>query len=241
MEKFLQHLVAEIQSRQPAAVMKPKPPLDQLEDLLRRLLANRAAPVPVPAPVQEGPMVEWLQQRLVAELQSRRPVAVSSTEPMELRSYLSGQQTSRPQIRRRSVRRDRNVVGCFSCGKSGHSAARCPDLDDSFPFMLPGWRAESIPGGFVMIPPNEAVGLRSCLSGQQTSRPQIRRSTVRRDRNGAGCFSCGKSGHDANRCPDLDDSFPFMLPGWIADSIPGGFVMISPSEAAKRRRTENSD
>ena len=170
-EKFLQHLVAEIQSRQPAAVTKPKPPLDQLEDLLGRLLANRAAPVPVPAPVQEGPMVEWLQQRLVAELQSRRPVAVSSTEPVELRSYLSGQQTSRLQIRRRSVRRDRNVVGCFSCGKSGHSAARCPDLDDSFLFMLAGWRAESIPGAFVMIPPNEAVGLRSYLSGQQTSRP----------------------------------------------------------------------
>ena len=71
-----------------------------------------------------------------------------------------------------------------------------------------------------MIPPNEAVGLRSYLSGQQTLRPQIRRSTVRRDRNGVGCFSCGKSGHDANRCPDLDDSFPSMLPGWRADSIP---------------------
>ena len=90
-------------------------------------------------------------------------MAVSSTEPVELRSYLSGQQTWRPQIRRRSVRRDRNVVGCFSCGKSGHSAACCPDLDDSFPFMSPGCRAESMPGGFVMIPPNEAVGLRSYL------------------------------------------------------------------------------
>ena len=68
MEKFLQHLVAEIQSRQPAAVTKPKPPLDRLEDLLGRLLANGAAPVPVPAQVQEGPTVEWLQQSLVAEL-----------------------------------------------------------------------------------------------------------------------------------------------------------------------------
>ena len=103
--------------------------------------------------------------------------------------------------------------------------------------MLPGWRAQSIPGGFVMIPPNEAVGLRSYLSGQQTSRPKIWRSTVRRDRNGVGCFSCGKSGHDAN----LDYLFPFMLPGWRADSIPGGFVMISPSETAKHRQTENGD
>ena len=37
---------------------KPKPPPDHLEDRLRRLPANRAAPVPVPAPVQEVPTVE---------------------------------------------------------------------------------------------------------------------------------------------------------------------------------------
>ena len=26
----------------------------------------------------------------------------------------------------------------------------CPTLDESFPFMLPGWRAESTLGGFIM-------------------------------------------------------------------------------------------
>ena len=80
-EKLLQHLVAEIQSRQLAAVTKPKPPLDQLEDLLRRLPANRAAPVPVPAPVQEVPTVEKLLQRLVAEIQSRQLAAVMKPKP----------------------------------------------------------------------------------------------------------------------------------------------------------------
>ena len=39
---------------------KPKSPLDQVEDLLRRLLASMAPPVPVPAPVPEVPMVEKL-------------------------------------------------------------------------------------------------------------------------------------------------------------------------------------
>ena len=29
-----------------------------------------------------------------------------------------------------------------------------------------------------------------------------------------GVFSCVKPDHSANRCPTLDDSFPFMLPGW---------------------------
>ena len=37
---------------------------------------------------------------------------------------------------------------CFSCGKSCHAATRCPNLDQSFPFMQPGWRAVKTPWGF---------------------------------------------------------------------------------------------
>ena len=73
--------MAEIQSRQPAAVTKPKPSLDQLEDLLGWLLANRTAPVPVPAPVQEVVTRETLLQCLVAEIQSRQPGAVMKPKP----------------------------------------------------------------------------------------------------------------------------------------------------------------
>ena len=92
------------------AVTKPKSPPDQLEDLLRRLLANMATPVPVAAPVPEVPTVEKLLQRLVAETQSRQSAAVSPPKPVGLgnlvRSYLSGQQTSGPQTRQRPLRRD---------------------------------------------------------------------------------------------------------------------------------------
>ena len=35
----------------------------------------------------------------------------------------------------------------FSCGKPGHSATRCPTLNESFVFMLPGWKAEKCAGG----------------------------------------------------------------------------------------------
>ena len=52
-------------------VTKPKSPPDQVEDLLRRLLAGHGSPAPVPAPVPEVPMVEKLLQRLVAETQIR--------------------------------------------------------------------------------------------------------------------------------------------------------------------------
>ena len=41
-------------------------------------------------------------------------------------------------------------------------------------------------------------------------------------------FSCGKVGHGANRCPTMDKSFLFMLPGWRAESTPGGFWKFSP-------------
>ena len=118
-------------------VTKPKSTPDQLEGLLRRLLASIAALVPVP----EVPTVEKLLQRLVAETQSRQPAPLSPPEPVGLgnlfRSYLSGQQTSGPQTLQRPIRRDLNGVVCFSCGKSGHGVTRCPALDESFPFMFP--------------------------------------------------------------------------------------------------------
>ena len=41
------------------------------------------------------------------------------------------------------------------------------------------------------------------------------------------CFLCGKAGHGATRCPDLNEAFPFMLPGWMADKVGGGYIMIS--------------
>ena len=49
-----------------AAVTKPKSTSDQMEELLRRLLAGVATPAPVPAPV---PVVEKLLQRLEVEMQ----------------------------------------------------------------------------------------------------------------------------------------------------------------------------
>ena len=120
-----------------AAVTKSRSPPDQVEDLLRRLLAGVAPPALVPAPVPEVPMVEKLVQRLVAETQIRQRAPVVAPEPAGLetllRSLLSGQS---------SFRRDWNDIVCFSCGKAGHSANRCSALDESFPFMLPGWRAE---------------------------------------------------------------------------------------------------
>ena len=40
------------------------------------------------------------------------------------------------------------------------------------------------------------------------------------------CFSCGKSGHGASWCPEMNETFPYVLPGW--SEVGGGYVMISP-------------
>ena len=48
-------------------------------------------------------------------------------------------------------------------------------------------------------------------------------------------------GHAATRCPNLDESFPFMQPGWRVEKTPGGFIMIPPWVTQDRRRTENGE
>ena len=163
------YVVGDSEEIRVAAVTKPKSPPDQVEDLLRRLLAGVAPLAPVPTPVPEVPMVEKLLQRLVAETQIRQPAPVVTPEPAGLetllRSLLSGQRTSGQQPRQGSFRRDWNAIVCFSCGKAGHSATRCPVLDESFPFMLPGWRAQKTPGGYIMISPRVAAERRRAENG----------------------------------------------------------------------------
>ena len=140
-----------------------------MDNFFRQLLASAGAPTPVPAPVPEVPVVEKLLQRLGAETQIRQPAPVVASEPAGLetllRLLLSGHLAPVQQPRQGSFRRDWNAVVCFSCGKAGHSATHFPTLDDTFPFMLPGWKAEKTPGGYVMISPQAAAERRRAENG----------------------------------------------------------------------------
>ena len=53
------------------------------------------------------------------------------------------------------------TVMCFSCGESGYPAARCPVLDDMFPFLPPGWQADWTGDDFVMrtLPAGRVLGV----------------------------------------------------------------------------------
>ena len=141
------------ETKQVAAVNRPKTGPDQLEDMLRL--------------VPEAPTVEKLLQRLVAETQSRPPLVVSPPDSKGLenllRSYLSGQQQVRLPTRHRPIRRDWNEVVCFPCGKLGHAATWCPALDESVCYQDGGLR--KLRGGFVMILPRVATERRRTDSG----------------------------------------------------------------------------
>ena len=99
-----------------------------------------------------------LVQLLIGELSENRPVPPAPpalVEPTKLetmcQTYFRGKQSPSQQSRPRPVRRNWSDVKCFSCGKTGHNATRCPTLDVTFPFILPGWNAKKTSTGYLMI------------------------------------------------------------------------------------------
>ena len=123
-----------------AAVTGLKSDQNQLTDLLRRVISTVERPAPKP---EISDMAKLLQQ-LVREPLNRPPAVVNPPVPTTLeqmlRSFLDGQRQRQWQPpRQRPTRRDWTDVVCFSCGKSGHTVTRCPNLNEAFPFLQPGW------------------------------------------------------------------------------------------------------
>ena len=103
-------------------------------------------------------------KKLVDMLAPGANMPKKATEPLALdrlvrllRSFLGVGRMPDQGLGQRPVQRDWSAVKCFSCGNTGHSAARCPELDITFPFMLPGWRAEKMSIGYMMISPRRAM------------------------------------------------------------------------------------
>ena len=151
---------------QVVTVNKPNSSVDQSEELLKKLLAVLTPPPPYPPPpppakAPELSPMDKLVQLLLLETAKSKPFPPAPVEPPGLetllRTYFAEQQSPRQELRFRPVRRNWSDVKCFSCGETGHSATRCPTLDVTFPFILPGWKAEKTPTGYLMISPKMAT------------------------------------------------------------------------------------
>ena len=97
-----------------------------------------------------------------------------------------------------------------------------------------------------MLPPQtEITGMETMLQcllpGTPVLAPWSRPGPARRDWTTIVCFSCGKPGHGIGMCPEMDETFPHMLPGWSAEKVGANFMMISPRVVAARRRAGNGD
>ena len=145
-------------------VNKPNSLVDQSEELLKQLLAVLTPIDSPPARAPELSPMDKLVQLLSSETAKRKPVPPTPVEPpgleILLQTYFAEQQSPRQELRLQPVRRNWSDVKCFSCGKTGHSATHCPTLDVTFPFILPGWKAEKTSTGYLMISPKMATDRR---------------------------------------------------------------------------------
>ena len=107
--------------------------------------------------------MDKLIQLLIGKIAKITPAPPAPAEPTKLETMLQTylkKQSSSQQSRLRPVRRNWSDVKCFSFGKTGHSATCCPMLDVTFPFILPGWKAEKTLSGYLMISPKMATDRR---------------------------------------------------------------------------------
>ena len=49
-----------------------------------------------------------------------------------------------------------SAEGCFSCGVLTHTTDQCQTLDESFPFLPPGWQVDHIRDQFILGPGPQA-------------------------------------------------------------------------------------
>ena len=105
------------------AVNKPNSSVDQMEDLVKRLLVVLTPTFPTPAKASETSPMDKVVQLLLLETEKRKaapqvPAESAGLETM-LRTYLAEQQPPRQQPRFRQARRGWPEMKCFSCGKNG--------------------------------------------------------------------------------------------------------------------------
>ena len=145
-------------------VNKPERSVEDTNELLSKLVDMLSPGVNTTMKAPEPSTLDKLVHLLREKVAERKPALPATKEPTKLetrlQSFLDSKRMPKQEFRQRPVQRDWSEVKCFSCGKSGHSATRCPTLDITFPFLLPGWKAEKTSVGYMMISPRRAMDRR---------------------------------------------------------------------------------
>ena len=145
-------------------VNKPERSVEDTNALLSKLVDMLSPGVNTTMKAPEPSTLDKLVHLLRDKVATTKPVLPVTPEPTKLetklQSFLNINRMPKQEFRQRPVQWDWSEVKCFSCGKSGHSATRCPTLDITFPFLLPGWRAEKTSVGYMMISPRRAMDRR---------------------------------------------------------------------------------
>ena len=120
---------------------------------MRHLLPTPSISPPKATPIQSD--YKLLIQRLFGTVQPVHPVVQerSSITDIEvlLQSLLPVALVVEDKVRPPGDRRE-PTTGCFSCREADHTTSLCPDLDESFPFLPPGWRVDRVNDEFVLRP-----------------------------------------------------------------------------------------
>ena len=151
------------------SVNKQNRQVDETDELLKKLLEALTPVAPPPVRTPKATPLDKLTELLMSQLVKSEPASPTPVEPTGLeallQTYFTGQQSPGLRPMFRQTRRNWVDVKCFSCGKPGHSATRCPTLDVMFPFILPGGKAEKTPTGYLMISPRKAMDRRRAENG----------------------------------------------------------------------------
>ena len=131
-----------------------------LEDIIRKLL-----PTPTPPPLEAAPIPSDQDlpiQRLMGAICPSQPVAQERSKLTDLETMLlnwlpvgtvTEEDAASPDSPDSS---SDSAEGCFSCGFLTHTTDQCQSLDESFPFLPPGWQADRIGDQFILGPGPQA-------------------------------------------------------------------------------------
>ena len=143
------------------SVDKSASPVEDKSEIIKKIVDMLAPGSNLIRKATEPSAFDKLVHMLREHVVERKPAVPETTAPTALetkfKTFLDSGRRAYQGLGTQLIQRDWSAVKCFSCGNCGHSAARCPKLDITFPFMLPGWRAEKTSIGYIMISPRRAM------------------------------------------------------------------------------------